>query len=141
MRNEWGAFKCRGTDDCTCRFCRYERQLASHKEEEMPEEGKKNDSGKLRYDLVPYDALEEVVKTFTEGALKYGDRNWENGILYHRVYAAAMRHLVAFWKGAEINEEDFGCHHLAHAICCCMFLLAYRLRKMDEFDDRPKLPQ
>ena len=39
-----------------------------------------HDSGKLRYDLIPVDALEAIVEVLTWGAdNKYKDRNWEKG--------------------------------------------------------------
>lgn len=99
-------------------------------------EGAKYDEGKLRYDLLPVDAIEELVRVLNFGASKYADRNWEKGINFSRVYAATHRHLAKFWKGQNKDEET-GLEHLAHAMCCCMFLLAYRLRDLKEFDDRP----
>ena len=36
-------------------------------------------AGKLRYDLLPADALERLVGVYTIGAEKYDDRNWEKG--------------------------------------------------------------
>ena len=38
--------------------------------------GRKDDDGKLRYDLIPPLALEEVVRVLTFGAEKYGPNNW-----------------------------------------------------------------
>jgi len=99
-------------------------------------EGTKFDTGKPRWDLLPVDALDELVQVLTFGASKYADRNWEKGINYSRVYGAAMRHLTKFWKGIDKDDET-GLEHLAHAMCCCMFLLSYRLRGMKDFDDRP----
>lgn len=104
-------------------------------------EGRKDDIGKLRYDLVPPDALREVAKVYTFGAMKYGDRNWEQGINYGRVYAAAQRHLQA-WLGGEQDDAESGLPHMAHAAWNCLALLAYELRGMGEFDDRkPRVRQ
>ena len=100
-------------------------------------EGTKNDSGKPRWELLPYDAVEEVVKVLTEGAKKYDDRNWEQGIKYSRVFAAAQRHMSAFWQGSNINQADFNLHHIAHAATSLLMLLAYELRGMTNWDDRP----
>jgi len=102
------------------------------------EEGRKDDQQKLRFDLVPPDALTELVRVYTFGAGKYDDRNWEQGIKYGRVYAAAQRHLNA-WLGGEEKDSESGIHHLAHAAWNCMSLLAYELRGMKDFDDRPGL--
>lgn len=98
-------------------------------------EGRKDDSGKNRVDLLPVDALEEVSKVLTFGARKYADRNWEKGMAWSRVYGACIRHLWAFWRGEETDPES-GLSHLAHAMCCVMFLLSYRLRSTPG-DDRP----
>jgi len=100
-------------------------------------EGAKYDEGKPRWDLLPIDALNELVAVLSFGAGKYDDRNWEKGINYSRVYGAAMRHLTKFWNGQDKDDET-DLAHLAHAMCCCMFLLSYQLRSMKEFDDRPR---
>lgn len=101
-------------------------------------EGLKEDAGKLRFDLLPPDALTELVRVYTVGAAKYAPRDWEQGISFGRVFAALMRHAWAFWRGEENDPED-GIPHMAHAAWNCMALLAYSLRKMDAFDDRAKL--
>lgn len=103
-------------------------------------EGKKDDSDKLRLDLLPIPVLEEVSKVLTLGAKKYGDRNWESGISFSRVYAASLRHLFAWWN-KEARDKESNLSHLAHAICCLMFLLFYELfpNKYSKFDDRPEL--
>lgn len=101
-------------------------------------EGRKDDSGKLRFDLVPPDALAELVRVYTVGAAKYAPRNWEQGISFGRVFAALMRHAWAWWRGEENDPED-GISHMAHAAWNCMTLLAFSLRRKDQFDDRPDL--
>lgn len=103
-------------------------------------EGRKDDGGKLRFDLVPPDALDELVRVYSVGAARYGDRNWERGISFGRIFAACMRHLWAFWRGQEKDPDD-GIHHLAHAAWNCLTLLSYRLRGMATFDDRACAPQ
>lgn len=97
--------------------------------------GRKDDSGKLRMDLIPPEVEEMLALVLTKGASKYADRNWEKGIKYSRVYAALRRHLLAWMKGEEIDSE-WGLPHLAHAYCCLTFLLTYELRGMGaEWDD------
>lgn len=78
-------------------------------------EGKKNDflDKKLRWDLLPLEEIEDIVKVYTAGSIKYGDNNWqnlENG--YQRYKAAMLRHLLEYEKGNTI-DKDTGCHHLA----------------------------
>lgn len=98
--------------------------------------GRKDDLGKLRYDLLPASALEDVVKVLTYGATKYDDRNWEKGISWTRMFGAVMRHLWEWMKGSDIDPES-ELPHMAHATVDCLFLLQYA-RTRREFDDRPK---
>lgn len=90
--------------------------------------GRKFDSGKLDYTLIPWDGLEEIVKVLEFGAKKYARDNWqhvEGG--HHRYQAAAFRHLIAYNKGEMVDPET-GLSHLAHAGCCLLFLLALEKR-------------
>jgi hypothetical protein len=99
----------------------------------MALEGKKHDAGKLRYELLPPDAIAAVAAVMTYGATKYGDRNWEKGMAWSRLRGAAARHLAAFDIG-EDNDPETGLPHLAHATCCLMFILAFQLRGLGEDD-------
>jgi len=103
--------------------------------------GTKHDSGKLRWDLLPWDAAEEVVKILTFGAKKYDDRNWEKGISYSRLFAALQRHLTAWFQYRIERDTESGLHHLAHAACCLMFLLALSIRQRNDLDDRPEISE
>lgn len=86
-------------------------------------EGIKHDTEKARWDLLPIDPIEQVVGVLTYGARKYDDFNWAKvKPLKPRYYAAALRHIVAWWKGETLDPES-GYHHLAHAICCLIFLM------------------
>ena len=44
-------------------------------------------------------ALLEVAKHFEDGAVKYGDRNWEKGIPVHCYIDSAVRHYLKFRRG------------------------------------------
>jgi len=98
-------------------------------------EGKKNDEGKLRYDLIPPAPLEALAAVYTLGAKKYGAHNWRKGLAWSRVYAALMRHLQAWWQG-ETHAADDGQHHLASVLWCAMTLMEYERMVAGE-DDRP----
>ena len=106
-----------------------EKEMADH------EEAIKHDSEKPRWELLPYDALEEVVKVLTVGAKKYDDRNWEKGFVWSRLFGALMRHARAWFQG-EDKDPETGLSHLAHMGCCILFLLTHEIRKIGE-DDRP----
>ncbi|KKN71189.1 hypothetical protein LCGC14_0423520 [marine sediment metagenome] len=100
--------------------------------------GFKFDKGKLRYDLIPTEAMKALATILTSGAEKYSDRNWEGGMSWQRVYASLMRHLVAFESGEDLDPES-GELHMAHALCNVVFLVTYQMRPhLAEFDDRPK---
>jgi hypothetical protein len=105
----------------------------------MPSKGIKEDSGKLRYDLLPWDAVEEVLRVLSYGVEKRGEHNWELGIEYSRVFAALHRHINAWFHNREEKDPESGLSHLAHAACNALFLLAYETRKMSELDDRPNI--
>jgi len=96
--------------------------------------GRKDDTGKLRYDLIPPEALEELAKVLTFGATKYDDRNWEKGMNWGRVFGAAMRHMWSWWNGKNVDVET-GYSHLSHALTCIAFLITYEKRKAG-VDDR-----
>lgn len=82
----------------------------------------KNDKGKLRWSLMPFKQLEEVVKVLMEGAKKYGADNWKNCDDISRYKDALMRHCTAYIEDEKNDPED-NLPHLAHAICNCLFLM------------------
>jgi len=85
--------------------------------------GRKYDGDKLRYDLVPMGVMSKVVNVLTFGAKKYADDNWQHvDNPRKRYYAAMHRHIESWWEGEKVDPET-KIHHLAHAICCAMFLI------------------
>ena len=62
---------------------------------------------KGRFDLIAPYALTRLAQHYENGAVKYGDRNWEKGQNLSRYLDSAMRHLVKYLGGS--REED----HLA----------------------------
>ena len=99
--------------------------------------GLRYNTGKLRYDLLPPDALEALVKVFTIGAVKYAPRNWENGFNWTECYASLQRHAAEWAKGVDIDEET-GQLHMAHVMWNAMALTTFMLRGTGN-DDRPQL--
>jgi hypothetical protein len=85
-------------------------------------EGLKFDDDKPRWDLLPLNPIEDIVKVLTFGATKYGPNNWrgvENA--KERYFAALLRHIVAYRKG-EYKDPETGLPHIAHALCNLVFL-------------------
>ena len=92
-------------------------------------QGYKDDSSKIRYSLLPVGTVNQVVQVLEFGSKKYADNNWQKvPNARTRYYDAAMRHIDAWWNGELIDSDkgdQKGSHlpHLAHAICCLMFLM------------------
>ena len=110
--------------------------MKSKRKEMKDEAGKKFDYGKLRYDLVPGDALEELTKVYTYGAQKYAEQNWRKGMQWGRVFGALMRHAWAFWRGEDYDPES-GLHHMAQVAWQAFTLINYCKTYPDK-DDRIK---
>lgn len=100
--------------------------------------GQKFDADKIRMDLFPAAAIEEISKVLTFGAKKYAAHNWAKGIAYSRLLGAAFRHLFAYSRGEDKDPES-GLSHLAHAGCCVVFLIWMEKFRAD-LDDRFKDP-
>lgn len=101
-------------------------------------EAVKADSGKPDWSLVPFEALEDMVKVLEFGAKKYDRWNWttSGGFKWTRIIASTLRHLFDFAKGIDTDPES-GLPHIAHAQCNLLFL-AYYIRNKDTCnkDDR-----
>ena len=84
--------------------------------------GRKFDGGKLEYGLLPPLALKATVDVLTVGAQKYERDNWKKVPDSKRRYFDAMQRHIWAWKEGEQNDPETGRNHLAHALCCLMFL-------------------
>ena len=88
-------------------------------------EGVKYDNGKLQWNLLPFEALEDTVRVLEFGAKKYAPDNWKKvPDAERRYYDAAVRHLIASQK-EEIDPES-GYSHISHAMCCLIFIEFFR---------------
>lgn len=76
-----------------------------------PETGGEKGSKLARWDLMPFDVLNELAEHFGIGARKYDDRNWERGYDWGLSLAALCRHLSA-WAGGEDTDSESGDSHL-----------------------------
>lgn len=99
----------------------------------------KHDAGKSPMHLVSPEFMFALGGVLKHGADKYGERNWEteDGMDWSRLYAAAQRHLWAWWAG-EDDDPESGRSHIDHASACLMMLSHYA-KNSDVFssDDRP----
>ena len=93
--------------------------------------------GKSRPDLISPFALDRVGHWLALGAEKYGPHNWQKGMDFSRVTASLFRHLVAFMKRDDTEDN------LAAIIANASFLIAYeelikRGLLPESLDDLPK---
>ncbi len=105
-----------------------------NREHQLQTEGVKYDQDKLRYDLIPANALDELAKVYTFGAKKYADRNWEKGMAWSRIFGAIMRHSWAWFRG-QTHDPETGLNHMVHAAWGCLALVEYSITNKGE-DDR-----
>lgn len=125
---------------------------------------KRYNKGKLRYDLIPHEALKLLAEVYTKGAHKYtvyeddegneirgsdlpleeclgykikeaGDNNWRLGQNWSGSMASVERHIAA-WKAGEDMDDDLGTYHLANAAWGLFSILTY-YKIYPHGDDRP----
>lgn len=100
-------------------------------------------AGKLRWELLPVEWQEELVKVFTKGAVKYQAENWKNSIGTEDSHqfkqdrlGSALRHIAAYRKGEHIDPEtvagaeEIPTHHLAHAAWNLLAILYYDIKEI-----------
>ena len=105
----------------------YNPEKVAFKPQVIPPTGVKYDNGKPQWSLLPFRALTQVVEVLTYGAKKYAPDNWKKVPDARRRYIdAGFRHFTAYAAG-ETHDPETGKHHLAHAICCLLYLVAFDL--------------
>lgn len=75
--------------------------------------------------------LLEVAHQLEDGALKYGERNWEKGISTHSYVDSGVRHYLR-WKRGETDEPH------DRAFCWNMMALIWTMENKPECDDIPR---
>lgn len=90
--------------------------------------------GKLQWSLVDFESLESLVRVLEYGAKKYDTDQWKKGLHFRGVCESMMRHLIAYMKGEDIDNES-GLSHLGHIQANAMFLAYYEKHK-PELDNR-----
>jgi len=82
----------------------------------------KFDDGKAQLSLLPYGPLGDIAKVLEFGAKKYGRDNWRKGGDINRFIDAALRHIMAYNEGEDLDPES-KLPHMAHAGCNILFAL------------------
>lgn len=93
-------------------------------------------SKKVPLELVPPSVEHALAEAFSLGAKKYGPYNWrEKRVSSNVYYAAALRHLKAWWDGEDLDPES-SFSHLSHVLACVGILVDARsIGKLN--DNRP----
>lgn len=97
----------------------------------------RDNAGKVEWHLLPWDALEQVVRVMMMGKVKYGEYNWTGGLPASSYFDSEMRHRIAEWRGQD-NDLESKLAHDAHVAANALMKLATTLRHGDAFDDRPE---
>lgn len=98
--------------------------------------GARYNNGKVDFSLIPLSTLEDEARVWMHGEEKYARFNWMKGMNWSIPLACALRHLAAWQRGEDIDQES-GLPHLAHAMCNLRMLTLYSKTYL-EGDDRPK---
>lgn len=85
-------------------------------------------TGKGRYDLLPWGAINALALHCERGALHYGERNVDKGIPQHSLIDSACRHLSQYIQG---DAED---HHLVAAFWNIAWALEQELKRPELID-------
>lgn len=103
----------------------------------QPNDAIRYDQGKLRLELLPLSALEDIALVLQTATKKYPENNWQKGMLWSRCIGSTMRHLFSWIRGIDTDPET-GISHLAHAACNILFLIEYQKHNLG-IDDRSTL--
>lgn len=91
---------------------------------------------KVPFSTVPAPVIGEIGLAMLEGARKYGRHNYRiAGVRASVYYDAALRHLMAWWEGEDI-DPDSGLSHVTKALAC-LVVIRDAMRNGKWSDDRP----
>lgn len=67
--------------------------------------------GKAMWSLVPFKALEPLVRVLEFGMYKYDRDNWKSGLKKEQILDSLLRHIIALLDGEEY-DQDSKVHHI-----------------------------
>ena len=103
---------------------------------EIKERSLRYNKDKLKWSLVDFSSLEDMVRVLEMGAKKYSKDNWKKGMPVSEVIESMLRHTFSLLSG-EINDKESRLPHIGHIQCNAMFI-AYILKNKPEFNDLQK---
>jgi hypothetical protein len=93
------------------------------------------DAGKVGLQFIlAMPGLDQVAKVGDYGAKKYDQWNYCKGMAWMKLLGSCSRHLAAFIRGQDMDEES-GLPHMAHLAYNALMLLGYMENKR-ELDNR-----
>ncbi len=98
------------------------------------QQAERYNTDKLKWSLVDFKSLEDMVKVLEFGAEKYSADNWKKGLPTKEICESLLRHTFAFMNGEDV-DSDSKQSHIGHIMCNAMFL-SHMLREKPEFDNR-----
>lgn len=123
-------------DDCPCITCK--ASGAGFYKDTNPKDAV--GTAKAPLSTVPAGVMAEVGIAMLEGARKYGRHNYRvAGVRASVYYDAAMRHMMAWWEGEDI-DPDSGLPHPVKAIACLAVLRDAQMNNKCTDDRPPRLP-
>ncbi len=97
------------------------------------------DAGKPPLSWLPRAPLEAMARVLDQATgpvdtARYARHNWRKGMSWSRHLDSALRHLLAYCDGVDLDPET-GQNHLAHALVRLSFVLEYQAKGLGT-DDR-----
>lgn len=123
-------------DEARVKLSEAKELLKNEKPHVAKQEAMRFDDDKLRLDLIPVEALIELARVYSMGAIKYDDDNWRKGMPWSKCIRATLSHFFK-WRSGQVIDPETGCHHLAQVAWNALTLLVYELNKSGK-DDRQK---
>ena len=115
------------------------RRIALEVESTPSPKARTDDDGKPPLAWLPPEGIRTVARVQAYGHRKYNDfNNYRKGMEVSRNASCAMRHILAFMDGEDLDPESKE-SHLAHACCRLMFILQNQ-HDGTAIDDRYKRP-
>lgn len=99
--------------------------------------GLRFNTGKLRWSLMDYKAMEPMIRVLMFGAEKYDDHNWKKGLDKTEILDCAQRHLASLMDGELIDKES-GLPHIGHLMCNGMFYSYFTKTDNEQEAERTK---
>jgi hypothetical protein len=89
---------------------------------------KEDKSKKSRWDLLPFSALELAAEVMARGCGIHRNNDGWKEVPIDSHFASLMRHISA-WRRGDKYDNVTGLHHMSHAACRVLFILALELEQ------------